>query len=70
MMADAQEEYQVAVRLGLKEKAQENLTLTEALISRLRSEGEEKAKVALFEALNGQGRQYEAMEFGKSLGNF
>jgi formylglycine-generating enzyme required for sulfatase activity len=63
-------EYQVAVRLGSQEKAQENLSLTQELIQRVKSEGEEKAKVALFEALNGQGRQYEAMEFGKGLGDF
>jgi hypothetical protein len=58
------------VRLGSQEKAQENLSLTQELIQRVKSEGEEKAKVALFEALNAQGRQYEAMEIGKGLGDF
>jgi len=67
---EALEEYQTAVRLGVTEKAQENLVLTESLLARAKSEGEAKAKVALFEALNAQGRQYEAMEFGKSLGDF
>ena len=32
--------------------------------------GEAKATGALFEALNKQGRQYEAMEFGRGLGDF
>jgi formylglycine-generating enzyme required for sulfatase activity len=68
--SEALEEYQTSVRLGAKDKAQENLTLTEELIARAKKEGEAKAKVALFEALNAQGRQYEAMEFGKGLGDF
>jgi tetratricopeptide (TPR) repeat protein len=68
--SEALEEYQAAVRLGAREKAQENLVLTEELLKRAKSEGEANAKVALFEALNGQGRQYEAMEFGKGLGDF
>jgi formylglycine-generating enzyme required for sulfatase activity len=63
-------EYQAAVRLGSQEKAQQNLSLTQELIQRVKSEGGEKAKVALFEALNAQGRQYEAMEFGKGLGDY
>ncbi len=67
---EALDEYEAAVRLGSQEKAQENLSLTQELIRRGKSDGEEKAKVALFEALNGQGRQYEAMEFGKGLGDF
>ena len=67
---EAVEEYHTAVRLGVKEKAQENLALTQGLITRARSEGEANAKVALFEALNLQGRQYEAMYFGKQLGDF
>ena len=68
--SEALEEYQTSVRLGAKDKAQENLTLTEELIARAKKDGEAKAKLALFEALNAQGRQYEAMEFGKGLGDF
>jgi len=68
--AGASGEYERAVRLGAKERAQANLILTEELLARAKSEGEAKAKVALFEALNTQGRQYEAMEFGKGLGDF
>ena len=67
---EAVEEYQAALRLGFNAKVQENLALTEQLIARTKSEGEAKAKAALFEALNVQGRQYEAMEFGKDLGDF
>ena len=52
-------------------KAQINLKLTETLIDRTQKEaGDKEARVALFEALNAQGRQYEAMEFGKTLGDF
>ena len=68
--SDAVAEYQTAVQLGAKVEAQENLVLTEALLARAKSGGEANAKVALFEALNTQGRQYEAMEFGKGLGDF
>jgi formylglycine-generating enzyme required for sulfatase activity len=68
--SEALDAYQAAVRLGVHEKAQANLALTEELIARAKREGEAKAKVALLEALNSQGRQYEAMEFGKGLGDF
>jgi formylglycine-generating enzyme required for sulfatase activity len=67
---EAVESYETAVRLGSKDKAQENLALTQELLARKGREGEAKAKVVLFEALNAQGRQYEAMEFGKELGDF
>jgi serine/threonine protein kinase/formylglycine-generating enzyme required for sulfatase activity len=67
---EALEEYRVALRQGEKETAKENLALTKELILIARSEGKAKAKVALFEWLNAKGRQYEAMEFGKELGDF
>jgi hypothetical protein len=67
---EALEAYQTAVRLGSKERAQENLALTQELLARSGSEGEAKAKVVLFEALNAQGRQYEAMAYGRGLGDF
>ena len=67
---EALEEYRTAVRLGGNEKAQENLVLTEELLSQVQKVGEAKAKGALLEALNAQGRQYESMEFGKGLGDF
>jgi formylglycine-generating enzyme required for sulfatase activity len=40
------------------------------LIAKAGKEGEAKAKGVLFEALNAQGRQYEAMTFSKGLGDF
>ncbi len=62
--------YRAAVRLGAEDLVKENLALTEVLMTRAKNEGEAKANVALFEALNAQGRQYEAMAFGKGLGQF
>ncbi len=67
---EAVEEYRKAVRLGANEGAEENLVLTEDLVQRARKEGLAKAKVALYEALPAQGRQAEAMEFGRGLGDF
>ena len=62
--------YQAALQHGESEKAQANLSLTESLLAQAKKEGEAKAKGTLFEALNTQGRQYEAMAFGKGLGDF
>jgi serine/threonine protein kinase/formylglycine-generating enzyme required for sulfatase activity len=62
--------YQAALRHGESDKAQANLSLTESLLAQAKTVGEAKAKGALFEALNSQGRQYEAMAFGKELGDF
>jgi len=62
--------YQEAMRHGESDKAQANLSLTESLLAQAKKEGDAKAKVNLFEALNAQGRQYEAMAFGKELGDF
>ena len=62
--------YQTALRHGDNDKAQANLSLTQSLLDQSKKDGEAKAKGALFEALNQQGRQYEAMEFGKGLGDF
>jgi formylglycine-generating enzyme required for sulfatase activity len=62
--------YQTGLRLGNDEKARQNLKLTESLILQAKAEGEMKAKGELIEALNTQGRQYEAMALGKDLGDF
>jgi tetratricopeptide (TPR) repeat protein len=62
--------YQAAMSHGERDKAQTNLSLTESLLAQSKKEGEAKAKGALFEALNSQGRQYEAMALGKELGDF
>ena len=51
-------------------QAEANLKLTEELIAVSQREGLLRAKVRLFEALNAQGRQYEAMALAKDLGSF
>jgi hypothetical protein len=67
---EAAEAYREAVSRAGSERAKENLRLTQELIEKTKSIGETKAKGELFEALNAQGRQYEAMAFGKGLGDF
>jgi formylglycine-generating enzyme required for sulfatase activity len=67
---EAMQEYQLALRAGANERAQENLILTEDLISRFKTEGEAKAKGVLFAALNQQGRNYEAMTLVKDMKEF
>jgi serine/threonine protein kinase/formylglycine-generating enzyme required for sulfatase activity len=62
--------YQTALRGSDEESTRTNLSLTEQLIGLLISDGEVKARGALFEALNAQGRQYEAMFIGRDLGDF
>jgi tetratricopeptide (TPR) repeat protein len=62
--------YQAALRQGESDEAEANLSLTESLLEQAKKDGDAKAKGALFEALNSQGRQYEAMAFGKELGDF
>ena len=67
---EAVEAYQTALQLGDPERAKENLALTESLIAASASKGDSNANGMLFEALNQQGRQYEAMAFGSALGDF
>jgi formylglycine-generating enzyme required for sulfatase activity len=53
------------------EQALKNLKLTEDLIAQTEKEaGNIKAKARLFEELNAQGRQYEAMALSSALGDF
>jgi tetratricopeptide (TPR) repeat protein len=53
------------------EQAEKNLKLTEELLHQTEKEaGNLKAKARLFEELNAQGRQYEAMAFSSGLGDF
>jgi hypothetical protein len=53
------------------EQAEKNLKLTEELIQQTEKEaGDIKAKARLFEELNAQGRQYEAMALSSTLGDF
>jgi serine/threonine protein kinase len=67
---EAVEAYSRAMSRAGSERAKENLQLTQTLIEKTKTIGEAKAKGELFEALNAQGRQYEAMAFGKGLGDF
>jgi tetratricopeptide (TPR) repeat protein len=62
--------YKRSLELGEIEEAKVNLKLTEELMGLASKEGEAKAKAALFEALNAQGRQYEAMALSRTLGDF
>jgi tetratricopeptide (TPR) repeat protein len=62
--------YKRSLELGEIEEAKVNLRLTEELMGLASKEGEAKAKAALFEALNTQGRQYEAMALSHTLGDF
>jgi hypothetical protein len=67
---EAVAEYHAALRIGDNQAVKENLALTERLISQESSEGAAKAKSELFEALNAQGRRYEAMSFGRGMEDF
>ena len=67
---EAVECYRFALRLGEDEQAKQNLELTEELIACAKKEDAAKANRRLFTALSAQGRQYEAMAFGKELGDF
>ena len=66
--SEAVKEYRLAKE---DEEALKNLTLTEELIQQTEKEaGDEKAKARLFEELNAQGRQYEAIALSSTLGDF
>jgi serine/threonine protein kinase/formylglycine-generating enzyme required for sulfatase activity len=67
---EAIQAYRSSLQFETGERTKQNLSLTQSLVAQVKSEGTTKAKVALFEALNLQGRQSEAMEFGKELGDF
>jgi serine/threonine protein kinase len=67
---EAVAEYRSALRLSKDEEVLKNLTLTERLLVLLKAEGDLKARSVLFESLNSQGRQYEAMVIGRELGGF
>ena len=67
---EALKAYKRSLELGEIEEAKVNLRLTEELIGLSSKDGEAKAKAALFEALNSQGRQYEAMALSSTIGDF
>jgi tetratricopeptide (TPR) repeat protein len=65
---EAVKEYRLAKE---DEQAQNNLKLTEELIQQTEKDtNDTKAKGRLFEELNAQGRQYEAMALSSTLGDF
>ena len=65
---EAVKEYRLAKE---DEEALKNLKLTEELIDQTEKEaGDVQAKARLFEELNAQGRQYEAMALSSALGDF
>jgi serine/threonine protein kinase len=65
---EAVKEYRLAKE---DEQAQKNLKLTEELIQQTEKDtNDTKAKGRLFEELNSQGRQYEAMALSSTLGDF
>lgn len=67
---EAVQAYKTALRFGGDERTRENLLLTQRLIALVQTGGQGLAKIALFEALNEQDRHYEAMFFGRELGEF
>ena len=66
----AQKAFLRAVELGGAEGAIDGQRLTEEVLAAIAKNGEAKAKLVLYEGLSVSGRQYEAMEFGKELGDF
>jgi serine/threonine protein kinase len=69
-LEDSRKAYERALNLGGAGGAKEGIQLTEAVLAALAKEGEAKAKLALYEGLSASGRQMEALEFGKALGDF
>jgi serine/threonine protein kinase len=67
---EAVAEYKTALGVSKDAAVLENLTVTERLLGVLKTEGDLNARGALFEALNTQGRQYEAMVIGREMGDF
>ena len=68
--SEALREYEEALRFGKNDLAEVNRDLTRQLLMQTDKEGIDKAKVTLADALNRQGRQAEAMEFHKGLGDY
>jgi tetratricopeptide (TPR) repeat protein len=64
---EAVKEYQRAKGDAMAER---NLKVTGDLMAMAAKDGDAKAKALLFEELNSQGRQYEAMALSKGLGDF
>jgi hypothetical protein len=69
-LEDAKRAYALAMEMGEDERAASGLKLTEEVLTIVAAEGRAKGKVALYEGLNREGRQMEALAFGKEVGNF
>jgi tetratricopeptide (TPR) repeat protein len=69
-LEEAKQAYGRALEMGKDERAGVGLKLTEEVIAKIAKEGEAKGKLALYEGLNRDGRQMEALAFGKELGDF
>ncbi len=67
---NAIDDYSAAVKLGDDTAAQENLSLTETLLKDQDVSDPTKTKALLFAALNKQGRNYEAIAFGRDMKDF
>ncbi|MEK0447185.1 MAG: hypothetical protein RLZZ399_2506 [Verrucomicrobiota bacterium] len=67
---EALEAYQKALRLNPLPRYRKNLRLTEELIQKAAREGESKAKLALYDALNAHNRHREAMALAKNHTDF
>ena len=64
------DDYSAAVKIGDDASAQENLSLTENLLKDQDTSDPTKTKALLFAALNKQGRNYEAIAFGRDMKDF
>jgi hypothetical protein len=67
---EAIDDYDAAVKLGDDASALENLTLTQTLLKDQDISDPTKTKAILFAALNQQGRNYEAIAFGRDMKDF
>jgi formylglycine-generating enzyme required for sulfatase activity len=68
-LEEAKRAYGRALEMGKDERAAVGLKLTEEVIAKLAKEGDAKGKLALYEGLNRDGRQMEALAFGRALGD-
>jgi tetratricopeptide (TPR) repeat protein len=69
-LEEAKRAFGRAVELGGGQRAEAGLKLTEEVIACALKYGEAKARVAMYEGLNREGRQMEALAFGKAIGDF
>jgi tetratricopeptide (TPR) repeat protein len=67
---EAKRAYGRALEMGKDERASVGLKLTEEVIAKIAKEGNDRGKIALYEGLNRDGRQMEALALGKELRDF